>query len=225
MNDFGCESYSDGSEFVDGDRSLESVGIESVSESPRDPLDIRWYTYGDESCSNPTDPVTTIFWRGATIGRVRNHVHRHTAMGATFFDGSPQYFFRNGACSSHDESSADASFVKTRYHIRSEQLPVVHRNWGYVSIGTPHFEDIQICKHAVRETTATGSGFDWGRSYMIDQMVRSWDTRPWGGELARPHSWRVIYAGNTARMEQCDTQYAWSNGNVAWIRILPHPNH
>ena len=170
------------------------------------PLNIRWYSFGDQACTNPTDPVSVIFYGSATSDRTSNHIGFHTNWGNTILDGSDQYFVTGGYCNALDGQRADDNAFESRHHIRWKASNVVDPDIGQVTIGTPHYEDIQFCKHAVRETVDGWSGYDRGRRKIYELMNSG-------------HYNYTKYVGNSAKMTQCDGGVAWSNGQARYVQI------
>jgi hypothetical protein len=178
------------------------------------PLDIKWYSFSDQNtCMNRADPVTTIFYGSATAARTSNHIGFHTGWGDTEVDGPDQYYFTGGSCNALHGQRANATAIQTRFHIRFRQSNAVDSDYGTVTIGTPHFEDIENCvfgifpKHAVRETDENGwSGYDEGRRAIYNKMRFG-------------HTTSTRYNGNSAVMTQCDDGMAKSNGYGRYVEI------
>ncbi|MEJ7569171.1 MAG: hypothetical protein WKF41_13000 [Gaiellaceae bacterium] len=70
----------------------------------------------------------------------------------------------------------------------------------WTTIGDAHHEDLTYCGHAVDANGANGSGFDQGRQNLRINLEN-------GG-----HSWRSEFWGNTQNFQQCDGDYASSDG-------------
>ena len=76
----------------------------------------------------------------------------------------------------------------------------------WTTIGDAHHEDLTYCGHAVDANGSTGSGFDQGRRELRIQMEN-------GG-----HGWYSEFWGNTQNFQQCDGDYASSDGYTVFSR-------
>jgi hypothetical protein len=176
-----------------------------------------WYTFDVSNCQGPADevlvdPINAIFYNWGTWGRVASQVGSH----AHWHDdgGSAQWFRDHGQCYPMHTQRASAGLSHTRFHIRIRgQHEDESLRWA--AGGDAHFEDIVNCpgwwppaNHAVRENGGPyGSGFDIGRDQLVFSMSQ-------GG-----HNWDYQWRGNTRSFRQCDSQYASSDGYVAWISL------
>jgi hypothetical protein len=158
------------------------------------------YTHG--SCAgnyySRIDPVNFVFWDWGTWDRAVNNIHAH----AGWYDdgGSGQYFFDNGNCHFMTAQRASDGVSSTRFHIRLH--PIYHdASYGWTTIGDAHHEDfVWHCGHAVDSNGPEGSGFDQGRRQL--RILQEW-----GG-----HGWFSEWWGNTQNFQQCDGDYASSDG-------------
>jgi len=170
-----------------------------------------WYTY-DRLCSRDTrvDPLNVVFYTWGTWGRAENQVEAHA--GWSDDGGSRQLFSDHGMCYEQHTQRASAGISSSRYHLR---IRGQHDDpaWGWAATGDAHFEDIvwpecgEFPRHAVRENSPTGSGFDWARNELAAAMG------------AAGHYVYYAWAGNTQNFRQCDGEYARSDGNAAMIQL------
>lgn len=103
-----------------------------------------------------------------------------------------------------------ASGSLSRFHVRLWRIPGTS-GASKLAAGAVHHEDfvLECPGHAVDSNGGTGSGFDWGRRELVDQFQA-------GGHDAVGKLW-----GNTANFEQCDGDFARSNG----VGVVVSNNH
>jgi hypothetical protein len=175
-------------------------------------FDASYYSYGDPDCTQRSDPVTVVFYGDATVESAMEHVEHHTDWSAPTPFGATQYFSSNGYCGIQEDERAE-NIVTSRYHIRGAQTAATDPELGTTTLGTAHFEDLVTCdgepRHAIRENGPDGSGFDWGRNEIYGAF----------SELYSDHYPYLQYKGNTASIQQCDLQWASSNGYVLFAVI------
>jgi hypothetical protein len=163
------------------------------------------YTHG--SCAGTAasriDPVNFVFWDWGTADRAVDQTRAHAAWNDT--SGSSQYFFDHGTCSAMTAQRASSGTFSSRFHIR---LHPIH--WDatlrWTTIGDAHHEDLTYCGHAVDSNGASGSGFDQGRRELRMRLES-------GG-----HGWYSEFWGNTQNFQQCDGDYAGSDGYTVFSR-------
>lgn len=156
--------------------------------------------------SNRVDPINIVFYNWGTWGRGENNLEYHA--GWTNGSGSTQYFVDHGNCYSQHTQRASGCGVCGRFHIR---LRGQHSDatLGWTSTGDAHHEDwIWYCGHAVDSNGSNGSGFDQGRR---EVRIRVGD--------AAGHSWHTENWGNTQNFQQCDGDWARSDGIVTFISL------
>jgi hypothetical protein len=169
-------------------------------------FEFRMYSRTDSSCNQWSDPVTAVFYGNGDPARVINHIVHHT--GWNFAGGSAQYFIDHGVCENLSDQRSSGAIFSTRNHVRIFYTADWDPGFGFTSSATPHFEDITCggTNHAVRETVNGWSGFDEGRAQLYNWMSP--------GHYTWTENW-----GNTAWMQQCDGQFAYSNGTVRYFWI------
>jgi hypothetical protein len=171
------------------------------------------YSYNNDTCTEISDPVTVIFYKYATGGYSNNHVQGHT--GWTGGDGGGQNFESHGRCYPGGKHSESAGATSSRFHIRMRKTYDGDANWGDTTAATPHHEDfIWYCGHAVdkggvNRGEGLWSGFDQGRSRIYDALYGT------NGHYFAGYP----YWGNTWEVQQCDGDWAGSQGTVYWFRI------
>lgn len=164
-----------------------------------------FYTHG--SCAGTQesriDPINFVFWDWGTWDRAINNIQSHAGWGDN--GGSGQYFFDHGNCYSMIDQRASGGTASTRFHIR---LHPIHSDpsLGWTTIGDAHHEDLTYCGHAVDSNGANGSGFDQGRRELRILLEN-------GG-----HGWYSEWWGNTQNFQQCDNDYASSDGYTVFSR-------
>jgi len=127
------------------------------------------YSYRKSNCTQPSDPITIVFYGYATGMRSNNHVRAHT--GWSGGAGGGQYFTSHGHCGPSHRHSESAGPISSRYHIRMRQTYDTDPHWGTTTVATPHHEDfVSTCtppNHAVDKGglgrgQGLWSGFDQG---------------------------------------------------------------
>jgi len=149
------------------------------------------------------DPVNVVFWNWGTIDRSVAQVQSHT--GWTIIDGSFQYFFDHSTC--YGMANQRASGYNSRFHLRFH--PIHHDDGlGWTTTADVHHEDdIWYCGHAVDSNGPNGSGFDQGRREVRIRMENA------------GHGWWSEDWDNQQNFEQCDGDYARSDGYVVFINM------
>jgi hypothetical protein len=177
-------------------------------------LNIKWYSFRDQACTQRVDPVTTIFFYNAHQEWVNRHIPHHNVFVLDVqFEGIAeplQNFWDAGYCTAQWGAWASAyANADSRFHVRFRDGHYTDPTFWTFSIATPHKELRRDCGHAVIATNSSGwSGFDEGRLKLATQMSTS------GG-----HYSYYKYVGNSAQMTQCDGTVAGSNGQARYIRI------
>lgn len=165
------------------------------------------YTHNQSPCTTQSrvDPVNIVFYDWGTQGRAENTIETHA--GWTDTSGSTQYFYANGSCYVMSSQRASGGSTDSRFHIRLH--PIYYDNyWGWTTIGDAHHEDfVWYCPgHAVDANGPSGSGFDQGRNTLADAHY-------YGGHNTYTYWW-----GNTQNFQQCDGDYAGSDGYTEFIQ-------
>jgi hypothetical protein len=155
---------------------------------------------------NRVDPVNVVFTGWGTWGRAVSQIESHA--GWTDSSGSSQTFLDHGACYAMHAQRASGS--GTRFHVRVRgQHP--DDALGWTATGDAHHEDLVVfpipCGHAVDSNGSGGSGFDQGRDELEQRFV-----------AAGHATWRVWW-GNTRTFEQCDGDYAASDGWTVFVEL------
>lgn len=171
------------------------------------------YTYNNcDAGRRLVDPINFVFYGARANSTLSAHHIEHHA----FWDntsGSFQAFFTEGNCRGMATQRASSGNASSRFHIRLFPTDHPDRKGRLETVGDAHHEDLvwnsnkgYPC-HAVDKNGRQGSGFDQGRSKLVNQF-RGKHTF---GDYA---AW-----GNTRNFKQCDGDYAGSDGNVAWFLI------
>jgi len=172
-------------------------------------LNIHWYSHSTTPCDSSTwtDPITVIFYGNASEPTTSNLIGDYTGWGDTILDGDSQLYWNDGYCDANQGSRADGASWQSRYHIRMTQKRAYDPDYWLVTMGTPHYEVITECGHAVRYTDVNNwGGFDMGRQRIM--------------EAFDGHNYHFVkYVGNSGTMVQCNGWFASSNGNVRYISI------
>jgi hypothetical protein len=142
-----------------------------------------------------------------------NHAYHH---GWPETNGGTQWFFAHWCASQQYQRATFAGLLDPRYHIRffqgwGPQGPGQYdwdNTWEVWTAGDAHYEVVKLCGHVV-----PSDGFNRGR----DRLLSDW---------VGPHVWVAIQDWkNTARIRQCDGNYAASDGWVDFINILGYSTH
>lgn len=174
-----------------------------------------FYSIRQSDCqpNEASDPVGVVFYGSqAHAAGAAAAAQAHT--GWSVSGGGSQGLWvhqgnQNYSCRGTDYQRASGTF--SRFHIRIWFVDATSNSSVRKSVGTPHHEDfvtVPPCGHAVDSNGPTGSGFDWGRRELSDEM---WD----GGHTGQQNE----YWGNTINFKQCDGDYAGSNGVGVTIPI------
>lgn len=170
------------------------------------------YTHSNCPADNydRVDPINVVFWDWGTSDRVLSQIQSHA--GWLNASGSSQTFVDHSACYEMAGQRASGSTASTRFHVR---LHPIHLDEAlrWTSVGDAHHEDfVWYCGHAVDSNGSSGSGFDQGRRQLRTLFENA------------GHSWYSRYWGNTQNFQQCDGDYAGSDGYTVFIR-LHQANH
>jgi hypothetical protein len=166
------------------------------------------YTHGGcpGTSSDRIDPVNVVFLSWGTWGRAVSQIEAHAGWADS--SGSSQAFLDHGGCyAMHDQRASGAG---TRFHVRVRgQHPDAELGW--TATGDAHHEDLVVfpapCGHAVDSDGPGGSGFDQGR----DEL---------GARFAGAgHATYELWWGNTQSFEQCDGDYAGSDGWTLFVEL------
>jgi hypothetical protein len=177
-------------------------------------LNIKWWSFSDQSCTRRVDPVTTIFWNNAHQTWVNRHIPHHDVFDQDVqYEGSVdplQNFWDAGWCTAQWGAWASHwALSDSRFHVRFRDGHYVDPTFRTFSIATPHHEVRRDCGHVVDPTNANGwSGFDEGRRKLAHQMA-----------MQGPHYSYYKFVGNTGMVAQCNGQMAGSNGQARYTRI------
>ncbi len=161
--------------------------------------------------SNRVDPVNVVFHGWGTWGRAVSQIATHAGWAAT--SGTTQSFADHGNC--YPLHAQRASGHASRFHLRVRgQHP--DSALGWTATADAHHEDLVLfppCGHAVDESGPGGSGFDQGRDELVSRFA------------AAGHATTTVWWGNTQSFEQCDGDYASSDGWTALIELhqVNHP--
>ena len=167
---------------------------------------------GCPSGGNSIDPVGVVFHgsKGHAHGAA-SAVEHHAGWSVTIggsqglndHQGNGNYTCRG---TDHQRASGHLS----RFHVRLWFVDASQGKPVQKSVGTPHHEDwVWTCpSHAVDSNGPTGSGFDWGRRKLSQEMFD-------GGHTGQQNEWW----GNTANFKQCDGDYAGSSGTGVLIPV------
>lgn len=166
---------------------------------------------GCPSNGSSLDPVGVVFF-GSTghaagaAAAVEQHagwsVSGGGSQGLNVHQGNGNY-----ACKGTDHQRANGTL--SRFHVRLWFVNATSGQSTMKSVGTPHHEDFVTsppCGHAVDSNGPTGSGFDWGRRKLSEEMFD-------GGHTGQQNQ----YWGNTANFRQCDGDLAGSSGTGVLI--------
>lgn len=181
------------------------TAIAAATPSARADFQPGYYTHG--SCAGTSasriDPINFVYWDWGTWDRAASQTQSHA--GWTDTGGSSQYFFDHGNCYTMTTQRASGGVASSRYHIR---LHPIHSDaaLGWTTIGDAHHEDLTYCGHAVDANGSNGSGFDQGRRQLRILMEN------------RGHGWYSEFWGNTQNFQQCDGDYASSDGYTVFSR-------
>ena len=171
------------------------------------------YSYGNSTCTDRKDPVTVFFVKHGFTSYTNDNIKHHTSLDAGSSPGA-QKFWRSGQCLSQTiDRSNCVIIVCNRKHIRGRLSAFSTSVHGWQHGTTPHVEQwkpLPPCwgNHAVNGNGPNGSGFDQGREYFRARFNPS-------------HGVSFYYWGNTQSMQQCNGNWAGSNGWVINI-FLPH---
>jgi hypothetical protein len=164
-----------------------------------------YYTHG--SCAGTSasriDPVNFVYWDWGTWDRAVSQTQTHAGWLNT--SGSSQYFFDHGNCYTMTTQRADGGSTSSRFHIRYHPIHS-DATLRWTTIGDALHEDFTYCGHAVDANGPSGSGFDQGRRQLRILMEN-------GG-----HGWYSEFWGNTQNFQQCDGDYASSDGYTVFSR-------
>src|SRR6476620_6048729 len=198
-----------------------------------------WYAFGDSSCSegSRSDPIGVLFrGKSASAHNVAEQVKIHPDWNYDVQKNQYLWVLQNGGtydCREANESVAESpdSLPTSRYHVRLWFIPAPKGSLELKTIGTPHHEDwvafnpannhcegaVGVGSHAVDKGgvgQGLESGFDRGRHKLKSSFEAS-------GHPITSENW-----GNTKEFEQCDKDWAGSDGwglNI-WIihSMSPH---
>jgi FG-GAP-like repeat len=185
-----------------------------------------WYSFGDNDCNEDSrsDPIGVLFrGRRASAHNVANQIKHHAGWWNDVTKDQYLWVLLNGGsydCREANESVAEASDIGpySRYHTRLWFIPATNGSSELKTIGTPHHEDwkwrnpfnhcsgaTQVGSHAVDKggvnQSTHESGFDRGRHKLKEAFQNA------GHLVQPPEEW-----GNTYEIEQCDEEWAGSDG-------------
>jgi hypothetical protein len=209
-----------------------------------------FYSFGGSDCKvdSRSDPIGVLFrGRRASAHNVADQIKAHTGWDNDVNKSQYARVLNSGGgydCRYADYSLASAGDKQIppageRWHTRLWFVPATNGKSELKTVGTPHHEDLvannswlpfglgdneceveyvgvdwKIAGHAVDEggikqnDDENGSGFDWGRERL--------------GEQFKKHDYEVIPEnwGNTEEFQQCDGDWAGSNGRglSIWVK-------
>jgi hypothetical protein len=175
-------------------------------------FDTGLYTHSNCPADNNdrVDPINIVFWDWGTSDRVVSQIQSHASW--LNGSGSSQTFIDHGACFEMGAQRASSGTASTRFHVRLHPIHL-DDSLRWTTVGDAHHEDfVWYCGHAVDSNGSSGSGFDQGRRQLrilFESAGHSWSSRFWG---------------NTQNFQQCDGDYASSDGYTVFIR-LHQQNH
>jgi hypothetical protein len=199
-----------------------------------------WYSFNDSNCNEAshTDPIGVLFrGRRASAHNVANQIGIHAGWWASASKGQYLWVLLNGGgydCREANESVAESSDLGpySRFHTRLWFIPATNGSSELKTIGTPHHEDWKfhnpfggdhctgatgVGSHAVDRggvnQSTHESGYDKGRHRLREAFEN-------GGHAVQSAEW-----GNTAEFEQCDEEWAGSDGyglNI-WVNHALEP--
>lgn len=190
-----------------------AVAIVALSGSASSWAHFQTYEYTLSGCpassDRQVDPVNFVFWSSGSSSNALSNVSFHAGWANT--SGTTQYFSDHNVCRAMDGQRASGGSTSSRFHIRVEQIADSDPIWGTTSRGDAHHEDfVWTClppSHAVDKNGSNGSGFDQGRRELRTKLEA-------GG-----HAWESHYWGNTRNFQQCDGDYAGSDGYTVFVQI------
>lgn len=163
--------------------------------------------------SGISDPVGALFEGSAAgVSNVASQIRRRDHGNWPFESGTGtqgMYVHDNDSpghfCRANEDAPTQGGTTKSHIRLWKSNAP----NVPIKTAGTPHREDLVSCGHAVISNQETGgeSGFDIARRDLRDEFRQA-------GHVASD-----VYVGNTQAIQQCDGEYASSNGNRAIITI------
>ncbi len=158
------------------------------------------FTGVGSDCNALSDPVNLAFkgtnaWASDVDRTIRVHAGWSNTSGGdqSLGVGSAK------ACTLMQYQVASGSF--SRFHVRLWRIPGTSGASKLAADAVHHEDFVAECPgHAVDSNGDTGSGFDWADA-------SSWTSSQSGGHEAVGRSW-----GNTVNFQQCDGDFARSNG-------------
>jgi hypothetical protein len=178
-----------------------------------------YYSFGDDSCTNPADPITMVFYGDADAPHTYNHLKYHSGWSPPPDPdvSSPQYFYSSGVggvggvCKNFDAELVNpVGEMIDRSHVRLSQAEYGDPLYGNATVATPHLEEwfVPCTSHATRSYTLAREELESALS--VDH-----------------HPQYVEYIGNTDTMIQCDGTGVSSDGYVDFIYVpetIIHPD-
>ncbi len=179
---------------------------------------VGYYTHSGcpGNSSNRVDPVNVVFYNWGTLERAINGLETHTLWRSG--GGTTQWFLDSTGCYGMADQRAEDGVSHSRFHIRLH--PVAYSDLGWTTIGDAHHEDVTafwsgcvqdsfpyLGNHSVDKNGPDGSGFDQGRRAVRENFE------------AAGHSWMLQYWGNTQSIQQCDGDWASSDGQTLFMNM------
>lgn len=183
-----------------------------------------FYSFGDAGCAQESrsDPVGVLFeGTQASALNAANQVDEHAGWSHDTEISSNQWLWvlvgeekYNCRETNYERASEPDWKTANRFHVRLWYVPASDKEKRR-TVGTPHHEDWvewPACgpfpgNHAVDSNGSEGSGFDQGRHELKAEF------------LAAEHSVTSYNWGNTKNFQQCDGDYAGSDGYVITISL------
>jgi len=190
------------------------------------------YTYRGDACDegDAADPINVVFYNDATAENVEQGFADHP--GWSDHGGETQYFKTNGNCYEMEGQPSSNQIGQDRYHARyhrglnSSGVVDVDPIWGDYNITAGHYE--RWILYDPDENNCHSSGFPWVGDHAVpsngfneghDNIVYNWTQ----AEGADHYYWGTQYWGNIQPRTQCNGTRAFSDGNVAFIRVTTAP--
>jgi hypothetical protein len=175
-----------------------------------------FYSFGSSGCpsNDHTDPIGVVFEGTQASAKISaEQITEHVGWEHSVTSSSNQWLWVNTGeakygCreTNYQRASEDDVPPHTRFHVRLWYVPASNQE-NRRTVGTPHHEDFvelpqcpPLGGHAVDSNGPNGSGFDQGRHELKKGFVAA-------GHKVVSEEW-----GNSANFQQCDGDFAGSDG-------------